>query len=53
MLRDWIAVAMALDIGLTDPAQLEEEVEFCDTQFRIGLTAQEKADLVAFLTPVP
>ena len=30
-------------------ATLEEAVEFYDTRFNIGLTAQEKADLVAFL----
>jgi cytochrome c peroxidase len=28
---------------------LEEVVEFYDTRFSIGLTAKEKADLVAFL----
>jgi cytochrome c peroxidase len=30
-------------------ATLEEVVEFYDTRFNIGLTEQEKADLVAFL----
>ena len=30
-------------------ATLEEVVEFYDTRFNIGLTAQEKSDLVAFL----
>jgi hypothetical protein len=30
-------------------ATLEEVVEFYDTRFKIGLTAQEKEDLVAFL----
>jgi cytochrome c peroxidase len=30
-------------------ATLEEAVDFYDTRFNIGLTAQEKADLVAFL----
>jgi cytochrome c peroxidase len=30
-------------------ATLEEAVDFYDTRFNIGLTAREKADLVAFL----
>jgi cytochrome c peroxidase len=30
-------------------ASLEEVVEFYDTRFGIGLSAREKADLVAFL----
>jgi cytochrome c peroxidase len=30
-------------------ATLQEAVEFYDTRFTIGFTAQEKADLVAFL----
>jgi len=30
-------------------ATLEDAVDFYDTRFHIGLTSQEKADLVAFL----
>ena|SRR5256885_331712 len=30
-------------------ATLEDAVDFYDTRFHIGLTAQEKSDLVAFL----
>jgi cytochrome c peroxidase len=30
-------------------ATLEDAVDFYETRFGIGLTAQEKADLVAFL----
>jgi cytochrome c peroxidase len=30
-------------------ATLEQVLDFYETRFKIGLTAQEKADLVAFL----
>ena len=30
-------------------ATLEEAIEFYETRFALGLTAQEKADLLAFL----
>ena len=31
-------------------ASLDDVVDFYDTHFKIGLTARERADLIAFLT---